>query len=136
MNAQQPLFGEEPERKPRAQRAPDPLFDALAFVCSIKPAELTVSGRGQLNRALKEIRDTGATPGEILRRSRAYRERFNHTPTPGALARHWAGLATRAQAVREVTQQVPVEGDYIEREELVRRAQAYAREKGMPWTRT
>lgn len=97
------LWGEGSKPRERKPREADPLFDALVYVCKINPMGLTASGRGMLNRALKEIRDVGGTPEQIVARSRAYSERFKHVPTPGALARHWAALETRPQAVRRVT---------------------------------
>jgi hypothetical protein len=104
MSDQLHLFGEgghASRPKPRAARAPDPIFDALCHVCAITPARLTASGRGMLNRACKELREAQATPSEIVSAAQAYRERWNHTPTPGALARHFAGLQRRPAAVVE-----------------------------------
>lgn len=92
------LFGENSRPRERKPREPDHLWDALCHVCKIQTSSMTASSRGITNRALKELRDAGATPGDILERGRAYVERFRSTPTPQALARQWPGLAVRPRA--------------------------------------
>ena len=120
------LFPTEAGKAKRQKREPDPLFDALVFVCKIKPLELTVSGRGMLNRALKEIREAGGTPPEVVFRAQAYQERFSGVPTPGALARHWAALSTRPRAARTHPPPPKVEeSEFLDRQELARRAREY-----------
>lgn len=132
------LFGEGSRPKVRTLRRPDEMFEAMALTCGIKPTELTASGRGQLNRALAEVRGAGATAPMILQRGAAYRERFKHIPTPGALSRHWASLSVRPVLVVSVPRAAAVEpeGDYIPREELARRARCWAEERDMPFTKT
>jgi hypothetical protein len=128
MSDQERLFPDDGPAGPagRAKRERDPLWDALCFVCKINPQHLTISGRGMLNRALKEIRDAGGTPPDVLHRAQAYQERFSGVPTPGALARHWASLETRPRAVRKVEPAPePETTKFLDRQELARRAREY-----------
>lgn len=119
--------GNHPSR-PRAKRECDPLFDALMFVTKTNPAHLTASGRGMANRALKELRQAGATPPEILHRSRVYVERFRHTPTAGALVRHWASLSERPSQPRMAARRVEPLVSAERRSELAQRARAWISE--------
>jgi hypothetical protein len=110
----------------RPARQRDPLFDAVCQVCKINPHSLTQSGRGMLNRALKELRAVEARPEDVMHRSRAYVERFRHTPTPGALARHWASLEVRPHAARRIEAPEPQNrSQALSKEELVARANAW-----------
>jgi hypothetical protein len=56
--------------------------------------ELTATARGPLNRAAAELRKVGATPGEVRRRARRYRERYSVdiALTPMALTKQWPTL--------------------------------------------
>ena len=74
-------------------RARDQLFDALVEVCQIDPKALTSSARGAANRAIKELREVGAEPEQIVQAARAYRTRYpGAVVTPSALAKHWPSL--------------------------------------------
>lgn len=78
-------------------RKPDLLFEALAETCGINTTQLTVSSRGQLNRATKELRDIGATPEQVTGKAAAYRKTYDDAVlTPTALAKHWPSLATKS----------------------------------------
>jgi hypothetical protein len=71
----------------------DLLFDAVTAELGIDAAQLTRSGRGALNRALKELRAVGADPAEVPARAATYRTVFDGAAlTANALAKHWAGL--------------------------------------------
>ena len=100
--SQATLFGEGSRPAQRKPRQADPLFDAITYVCKINPQSLTASGRGQINRNLKELRAVGATPEQIVRRSQVYVEKWRHTPTPAALTRQWAALEESPLAARVV----------------------------------
>ena len=77
----------------KAPRARDALFDALVEVCQIDPKALTSSARGAANRAIKELREVGAEPEQIVQAARAYRTRYpGAAVTPSALAKHWPRL--------------------------------------------
>jgi hypothetical protein len=79
----------------RKQRERDLAFEALCSVSNIDWRELTPSGRGAINRALREIRevyrDTETLPDEIQRRAENLQHLFSHIPvTASSLAKHWA----------------------------------------------
>jgi len=80
-------------------RKRDDTWDAILAVCGI--TDVTSSARGAYNRAVKDIRDLGATPDEIGRRALRFRERWPEASlTPTALARRWGECdPARAHAV-------------------------------------
>ena len=85
--------------KPKAPRPPDHLFDTMVTVCGINPATLTGSERGRINKALKELREVGATPQDIEARAKAYRTKYPDAAiTPTALTGNWSALQTARQA--------------------------------------
>lgn len=72
-------------------RPRDDLWDAL--VEARYPTPTNESERGKWNRAVKLLRESSATPAEILRRAAAYRRRMpNAAYTPLGLASNWASL--------------------------------------------
>ena len=76
---------------PPAPRKRDALWDTFVSFTGAQPA--TDSERGAWNRALKELRDANATPGELWLRCEEYRSRWpNVTLTLSALAKHWGAL--------------------------------------------
>ena len=80
-----------------APRKTDPLFDTMLAVCGIDPATLTRTARGAVNKALKELREIGATPADLEAKAAAYRKTWpGMSLTPTALVKHWAQLATKA----------------------------------------
>ena len=79
------------------ERKPDPLWDTMLSVCGIDPPTLTRTARGQVNKALKELREIGATPSDLEAKAAAYRKTWpGMSLTPTALVKHWAQLATKA----------------------------------------
>jgi len=91
----------EPEenRKPvaAAPRKTDELWDTMLAVCGIDPTTLTRTARGAVNKALKELREIGATPSDLEAKAAAYRKTWpGMSLTPTALVKHWAQLATKA----------------------------------------
>jgi biotin operon repressor len=75
-------------------RPADTLFETVANVCGITLTGLTRSSRGQLNRAVKELREVGATEQDVTAKAKAYRTQYpNATLTPSALVKHWASFA-------------------------------------------
>lgn len=59
---------------------------------------MTKSERGRYNRALKELRDAGATPDEITKRARHYAQTYpGASLTPTALATHWSSLKVQSR---------------------------------------
>jgi hypothetical protein len=80
-----------PQKEP-AKR--DELFEAVAKACGIPIGNLTRSSRGQLNRAVKELREVGATEPDVQAKAKAYRTQYpNATLTPMALVKHWSSFA-------------------------------------------
>ena len=73
----------------------DELFEAVARACGIDWTSLTPSGRGPLNRAVKELKDVGATPDDVKQRATRYKQVYPDVAlTPMALTKHWAALST------------------------------------------
>ncbi len=75
------------------RRKTDNLFETVAKVCSISTANLTRSSRGQLNKAVKELREIDATDEQVHATAKAYRQQYpNATLTPTALVKHWSSF--------------------------------------------
>lgn len=68
------------------------LFEAVAEVCGIDwRGTLTKSERGELNNAVKQLRDVNATVAEVHAKAKAYRRKWpNVDLTPSALVKHWS----------------------------------------------
>lgn len=74
-------------------RPPDPIWDAVIEACGIKPADITATSRGGINKAVAELKTVGATPGQIQVRARRWSKVFPDAKlTPMALAKHWPQL--------------------------------------------
>jgi len=72
----------------------------MLAVCGIDGSTLTKTGRGQVNAALKELREIGATPADIEGKAKAYRKTWPDVSlTPTALVKHWGSLAVKATQV-------------------------------------
>jgi len=80
----------------------DELFEAVAQACGIDWTNLTQTGRGPLNKAVKELREIGVTPDQVGGRAAAYRKTYPDAPlTPMALTKHWASLAPAKTQTRQ-----------------------------------
>jgi hypothetical protein len=80
--------------KENALRKKDELFEAVASECGISLTGMTRSARGQLNKAVKELREVGATEAQVKAKAKAYRQQYpNATLTPTALVKHWSSFA-------------------------------------------
>lgn len=90
------------------QRPVDPIWDALMEACHVDPKSVTDSARGAYNRAVKDLRGLGATPGQITLRARKFTQQWpGITITPTALVRRWPelnGTTTGAGNLRAVEQ--------------------------------
>lgn len=76
------------EQKTRKPRQPDLLFEALAEECGLDLAHLTPSARGNLNRALKDIKPTDVETIRLV--CKRYRAKWPIADvTPSAIAKHW-----------------------------------------------
>jgi hypothetical protein len=90
-NENQELLAAAPQKEPPRR---DELFEAVAKACGIPIGNLTRSSRGQLNRAVKELREVGATEPDVQAKAKAYRTQYpNATLTPMALVKHWSSFA-------------------------------------------
>lgn len=98
---EEPLADKPPES---VTRKTDNLFESLAKACGINVTQLTGSSRGQLNKAVKELRDIGATSDEVTDKAAAYRRQYEKAAlTPLALVKHWPALTIRTRTVQADT---------------------------------
>lgn len=68
----------------------DVVWDSLLAVCGVDPLAITKSSRGAYNRAVKDLRELGATERDIVIRATVFRRRWpDASLTPTALARRW-----------------------------------------------
>ena len=74
----------------------DWLFEAVGEVVGLAPAELTKNGRGRVNGALKQLRDVGADPVEVIRRGRRFVQARGRRPSIFELATLWAEFGEAA----------------------------------------
>jgi hypothetical protein len=75
-------------------RKKDTLFETVAEVCGISTGNLTRSSRGQLNKAVKELREINATDEQVRLKAKAYKRQYqNAALTPMALVKHWSSFA-------------------------------------------
>lgn len=89
--------GNQPLAAAPRERKNDPLWDTMLRVCGIDPNGLTKTARGQINAALKELRDIAATPADLQAKAAAYRKTWPEMSiTPTALVKHWGQLAVKA----------------------------------------
>lgn len=87
--------------KPPSNR--DEMFEAVAQVCGIDwQAGLTKTERGEVNNAVKQLRDIEAPVDQVHAKARAYRKRWPEMDlTPSALVKHWSKIdAPKAGDVR------------------------------------
>lgn len=69
------------------------LWDALVVELGYTVEDMTKNVRGQLNNAVKQLHDIGATPNDIKSRSKAYRALFPSSAfTAMALVNRWPDL--------------------------------------------
>ena len=94
---------------PIAPRARDVIFDALCEVTNTDPDQLTSSGRGSLNRAVRELRALAADPAQIKSKAAALQRRYPTVAlTAPSLVKHWASLngsKKRAGPVRSIEEE-------------------------------
>jgi biotin operon repressor len=87
----EPLADKPPESVTRKK---DNLFEVIAEVCGISLTGMTRSSRGQLNKAVKELREIDTTEEQVRHKAKAYKAQYpNATLTPTALIKHWSSFA-------------------------------------------
>ena len=80
----------EPIKKGRPK---DELWEALINILEYDHKDITRNVRGQLNGALKQLREVQATPQDIWERAQIYRFMYpSLVLTPTALVNRWADL--------------------------------------------
>lgn len=78
--------------RPSARKR-DLLWEVVIDVCGLTQVELTPSARGRVNKAVAELRSVQATPEEVRRASRNYRDRWPEAElTATALSANWPTL--------------------------------------------
>jgi biotin operon repressor len=88
---EEPLADKPPESVTRKK---DNLFEVIAEVCGISLTGMTRSSRGQLNKAVKELREIDTTEEQVRHKAKAYKAQYpNATLTPTALIKHWSSFA-------------------------------------------
>lgn len=71
----------------------DDIWDAVMEVCGVDKSTINSQERGRHNKAVKALRESGATPEDIVIRASIYKMKFpNVVMTPIALASHWSEL--------------------------------------------
>lgn len=77
----------------KTQEKRDDVWDTVMIVCGVNATTINSQERGRHNRAVKALKESGATPEQIRIRASAYRTKFpNVALTPIALASHWSEL--------------------------------------------
>ena len=84
-------LADKPQESPTKKR--DTLFETIAEVCGISLTGMTRSSRGQVNKALKELKEINATEEQVRHKAKAYKTQYqNATLTPTALVKHWSSF--------------------------------------------
>lgn len=83
----------------------DEIWDAVMIACGVNAQTINSQERGRHNRAVKALKESGATVDQIYARAGSYKAKFpNVAMTPIALASHWSELDG---AVCQIESQVP-----------------------------
>ena len=84
----------------------DEIWDAVMLVCGVDSKTINSQERGRHNKAVKALKESGASVDQIIVRSRIYKQKFpNAAFTPIAFASHWSELEASNQTSN--AQQVP-----------------------------
>lgn len=76
------------------RRQRDHLWEAVMDACGVDAAAIPRAARGAYNRAVKDLRDVGATPEQIRDRAAVFRLTWpGASLTPTALARRWSEVS-------------------------------------------
>lgn len=91
---------------PAAKR--DEIWDAVMDACGVNASTINSQERGRHNRAVKALKESGATPEQVAIRASAYRVKFpNVALTPIALASHWSELDADVVGQQVIAKEVP-----------------------------
>ena len=95
----EPLFAViEPSGKKR-----DEVWDAVLDACGVNASKINSNERGRYNKAVKLLKESGATGDEIYSRVEVYRRKFSGAAvTPVAIANHWSELDPATVKIEDV----------------------------------
>ncbi len=99
----EPLYNRNTtEMEPRAKKR-DEVWDAIMEACGVNAATINSNERGRYNKAVKLLKESGATAAEIHTRVEVYRRKFKGAAvTPVAVANHWSELDPATVKVEDV----------------------------------
>jgi hypothetical protein len=100
----EPLYNRnETAIEPKGKKT-DEVWDAIMDACGVNDKTLNTNERGRYNKAVKLLKESGATSDEIYMRVRVYKRKFSGAAiTPVAVANHWSELDPATVAIEEVT---------------------------------
>ena len=79
--------------EPSREKKRDTVWDAIMEACGVNTATINSNERGRYNKAVKLLKESGATGPEIHARVQVYRRKFSGAAiTPVAVANHWSEL--------------------------------------------
>jgi hypothetical protein len=91
------------EIEPRAKKR-DEVWDAIMDACGVNATTINSNERGRYNKAVKLLKESGATAEEIHTRVEVYRRKFKGAAvTPVAVANHWSELDPATVKVEDVS---------------------------------
>lgn len=94
--------------KKEVEKKVDEVWDAVMAACSVNATTINSQERGRHNRAVKALKESGATAEEIYARAERYKQKFPKVPmTPIALASHWSELDSSVEIVESNAPVVP-----------------------------
>lgn len=92
----------------------DEIWDAIMSVCGVNSDTINSQERGRHNRAVKALKESGATAEQIFIRAKSYKTKFpNVSMTPIALAGHWSELDGNNMIIESTVRSVPKGWDAI-----------------------
>ncbi len=102
------------EKKPKAKAKPqepkkprprDPIWDAWVEIWWPTGVPASPQSRAAINRQVKDLKDMGAKPEQILQRITAWPDKFDGiTCTPEAVVKHWGVLAGAGSVQKRTVQ--------------------------------
>ena len=85
------------------KRKQDLVWDSIMEACGVNSKTLNSNERGRYNKAVKLLKESGATPDEIHARVQVSRRKFKGAAcTPIAVANHWSELDPNTVPLEEV----------------------------------
>ena len=89
--------------EPTREKKRDTVWDAIMEACGVNVATINSNERGRYNKAVKLLKESGATAHDIHTRVQVYRRKFKGAAvTPVAVANHWSELDPATVKVEDV----------------------------------